>query len=86
MKVPVYDKATGTKIVLRDYAEPFPFCECCGWDERYMLICDHLVLCRDCARNWKRLGLKKFLETYWLPFDMPYDMPVMEKRCKVNES
>jgi len=78
-KVQVYDHKTHGHIVLKETAKPFHHCECCGYDEtKYMLKCDHLVLCRDCAQNWKRLGLEKFLETYWLPFDMP----VILERCE----
>lgn len=81
MKILVYDKATGARIVLLENAKPYKYCECCGAVGRYMYVCDSLVLCRQCARNWKHLGLGKFLETYWLPFDIP----IIEWRCKQNE-
>lgn len=82
MKVAVHDKATGARIVLLENAKSYKYCECCGDVEHYMYICDSLVLCRDCAKSWKRLGLEKFLETYWLPFDMP----LMKWRCENSKN
>ena len=82
MKVLVHDKATGAIMVKRENAEPHQYCECCGYDEPYMYICDNLVLCRTCAKDWKRLGIKRFLKKYWFRFD--YEE--MEKRCLAKEN
>ena len=72
MIVPVFDhRIAFAQIIRRRKTNPHSCCECCGDEPRYLRICDGLYLCWDCAKNYKRLGMTRFLETYWMPFNDP---------------
>lgn len=68
MIVPVFDHGiTFAQIIRRRKTNPHSFCECCGGEPHYLRICDGLYLCRDCAKDYKRLGMTRFFETYLMP-------------------
>ncbi len=55
MKVAVHDKATKARVIRRENAKPHQFCANCGKEEPYLYICDYMNLCRECAKDWRRL-------------------------------